>query len=87
MAITDRRAGMHMAEYPAFRRFMLRRHEDVTGLSGTGDVAWGCVFPDGKAVVRWRSEHGSTVVWDREESIEAIHGHVGKTETVWLDEE
>lgn len=70
-----------------FRRFIIRRHEDVTGLSGTGDVAWGCSFPDGTAVVRWRSEHRSTVVWENVKSVEAIHGHVGKTEIVWIDNE
>jgi hypothetical protein len=69
------------------RRFILRRHEDPTGLSGTGDVAYGCVFPDGTTVVRWLSEHRSTVVWERQESVEAIHGHVGKTEIVYLDDE
>lgn len=68
------------------RRFVLRRHEDVTGLSGVGDVAWGVWFPDGTAVVRWRGEHRSTVVWHNMASVEMIHGHVGKTEIVWIDE-
>jgi hypothetical protein len=68
------------------KRFIIRRHEDVTGLSGTGDVAEGVVFSDGSAAVRWNGEHRSTVFWEREESIVAIHGHVGKTEIVWLDE-
>lgn len=70
------------------RRFVLRRHEDVTGLSGTGDVAQGCVFDDGVAVVRWMTDWPTSVVWhDRgADAIEHIHGHGGKTEVVWLDE-
>jgi hypothetical protein len=72
---------------PDPRRFLLHRHEDVTGLSGTGLVAWGCAFPDGVAVVHWLGEHASTVVWERVASVKAIHGHVGKTEILWLDVE
>jgi hypothetical protein len=69
------------------RRFVLRRHEDVTGLSGTGDVAEGCVFSDGTAVLRWMTEWPTSVVWhDRgADAVEYIHGHGGKTEVVWLD--
>lgn len=70
------------------RRFVLRRTVDVSGISGTGDVADGVLWPDGTASVRWRGEHPSVVFWDRgRQSVEEIHGHQGRTEIVWLDDE
>ncbi len=69
------------------RNFILQRDEDVSGVSGTGTVAFGCVFPDGTTVIRWTTvPHASTVVWDDVASAEAVHGHGGKTRFVWLDE-
>lgn len=70
------------------RRFVLRRHEDETGVSGTGDVAWGVSFPDGTCVTRWCvTEIRQTCVWLSLEDVNAVHGHNGKTEFVWLDED
>ncbi|GGQ81115.1 hypothetical protein [Streptomyces flaveolus] len=70
------------------RRFVLRRHTDISGVSGTGDVADGVLWPDGTAAIRWRGEHPSTVHWDRGRvSVEHIHGHQGATEIVWLDQD
>jgi len=66
------------------RTFYLDRPTDVTGVSGTGIVAYGVVFDDGTTVIRWRGEHRSTVVWPSLEDAEAIHGHHG-TRFVWLD--
>lgn len=65
------------------RTFELIRHEDVTGISGTGVVAWGCQFPDGCAVLRWATQHSSTAVYNSIGDIEAIHGHEGRTEIRW----
>lgn len=68
------------------RTFCLNRTEDETGVSGTGIVAHGVEFPDGKVVIRWCvGEHRSTSHWDSLEAVEAIHGHHGKTRIVWLD--
>lgn len=68
------------------RRFVLRRTVDVSGVSGTGDVADGVLWPDGTASVRWRGEHPSVVFWDRGQvSVDHIHGHGGATKIVWLD--
>ncbi|MFF9088617.1 hypothetical protein ACF1BE_19735 [Streptomyces sp. NPDC014991] len=70
------------------RRFVLRRHQDISGVSGLGDVADGVLWPDGTAAVRWRGEHPSVVYWDRGRvSVEQIHGHAGATEIVWLDQD
>ncbi|GAA1977202.1 hypothetical protein [Kitasatospora viridis] len=76
---------------PTAQPFVLRRHEDVTGISGTGVVADGVLFPTAggsKAVVRWRGERGSTVIWDHLRHVHEIHGHDGRTtvELVPIDE-
>lgn len=67
------------------RRFYLQRDTDITGVSGTGRVADGVLWPDGTASVRWLGERPSIVHWDRMGDAEAIHGHGGATRTVWLD--
>lgn len=69
------------------RRFVLQRHTDVSGVSGTGTVAWGVEFPDGVVALRWISDWPTSVVFhDRGMAgIEAVHGHGGNTEIVWLD--
>lgn len=65
--------------------FVLRRLNDVTGLSGVGDVAWGVRFPDGPCVIRWCvSEVRQTAVFASLEDVKAVHGHDGKTQVVWL---
>ena len=67
------------------RRFWLVRDEDETGVSGTGVVAVGVAFPNGKAAISWKTEHTSTAVYDSMRDVEAIHGHNGLTRIVWVD--
>lgn len=70
------------------RRFVLRRTNDVTGISGTGDVADGVIWPDGTASVRWRGEHPSITFWDRGRvSIEFINGHINASTLEFHDPE
>lgn len=69
-----------------FRRLLLLRHRDPTGVSGTGVVAEGAQFSDGTAVLRWHGEHRSTAVFESGvETILAVHGHSGATEVLYLD--
>ena len=67
------------------RRFVLERDHDVSGISGTGTVAEGVQFTDGKVVIRWYGARPSTVVWESIEHAEAVHGHNGATRFVWQD--
>lgn len=70
------------------RRFVLERDADASGVSGTGRVAEGVQFSDGRCVTRWtESRVGSvqTCVWDSVADVEAVHGHGGQTRVVWLD--
>ena len=61
----------------------------MTGISGTGVVALGVEWPDGMVVLRWTSDWPTSVVFHERgmASVEAVHGHGGKTEVVWLSEE
>ena len=62
--------------------FYLNRVEDESGISGTGRVAQGFIFDNGKVAVTWLSEHPSVTVYDNFGEVSAIHGHGGKTEIV-----
>ena len=62
--------------------FYLKRTEDESGVSGTGRVAQGFVFDNGKVAVTWLSEHPSVTVYDSIGEVHAIHGHGGKTEVL-----
>ena len=69
----------------SLRRFVLDRDEDVSGVTGTGIVADGVQFPDGRIAFRWRGKKASTVSYDSIDDIIDTHGHGGKTHVVWLD--
>ena len=62
--------------------FYLKRDEDESGVSGTGRVAQGFIFDNGKVAVSWLSEHPSVTIYDSIGEVHAIHGHGGKTEVV-----
>jgi len=66
------------------KTFYLERIKDKSEVSGTGKVAWGVVFPDGVAVLRWITAGGSTAVYDSIESLEKIHGHDGMTKIIYF---
>lgn len=64
--------------------FALYRHQDVTGVSGSGTVAHGVQFADGTTVLRWLGEYASTVIWESLDAAMQVHGHDGRTRVVWL---
>jgi hypothetical protein len=68
-----------------FRRFVLFRNEDETGVSGTGIVAEGIQFSSGKCVISWLSSTPSIEVYDTVDELERVHGHGGKTRVRWVD--
>lgn len=68
-------------EMPA--TFRLVRQEDATGVSGTGHVADGVLWHDGKVTIHWRTATSSTAVYDSFADAEKIHGHGGKTRVEW----
>lgn len=66
------------------RRFQLRRGEDVSGVSGTGLVAFGVEFPDSQCVLWWPNE-GTVGIYHNREAVMRIHGHQGRTTIEFLD--
>jgi hypothetical protein len=70
-----------------FRRFVLDRNVDLTGVSGTGIVAEGVEFSDGVCCLRWLTQWPSSVChYERGlESVLAVHGHDGRTVVRFLD--
>ncbi|MEU0691413.1 hypothetical protein [Streptomyces uncialis] len=69
------------------RRFHLQRTTDITGVSGTGHVADGVLWPDGTVSIRWTGERPSVVFWASLADAEAVHGHGGATRIIWGDPE
>jgi hypothetical protein len=72
----------------AARLFWLVRDRDVTGFSGTGIVAEGVVWADGRVTIRWCVEGLPRTTTDADSiaDIERIHGHDGCTRVVFVDE-
>jgi hypothetical protein len=68
------------------RTFQLNRKQDISGVSGTGIVADGVIFPNGRVALCWRGEISSTVLYDKIEDVEKIHGHGGATEIQYIDD-
>ena len=67
------------------RRFILVRSEDVTGASGTGNVAEGTVFSSGRAVINWLKEPFAMGIYQTIEDVILVHGHEGRTQIRFID--
>ena len=80
------------------RRFELVRVDDVSGTSGTGVVAVGVAYPDGAVHMQWRNVENEDLETtsngvafkpapDGIAATEEIHGHEGRTQIRWVDQE
>ncbi len=70
------------------RRFKLYRKVDISGVSGTGYVAEGCQFHDGRCLLSWLDDtHSSLNIYKSIDDIIFVHGHQGATEVHFLDPE
>ena len=67
------------------RRFHLIRDEDLSGVSGTGIVAEGIEFDNGKVAICWTTKYHVVSVIDNIHTLEAVHGHGGLTYVKWID--
>lgn len=67
------------------RRFFLKRTEDVSGTSGTGYVAEGVEFHDGKVAMCWFGNLHSMAIYEDVATLIGIHGHDGRTTVMWED--
>lgn len=70
---------------PIGRRFFLKRTEDVSGISGTGRVAFGIQMPSGRVVIEWLTSTSSEGIYNSVEECIQIHGHEGATAIEWID--
>ena len=69
------------------RRFVLVRHEDITGNSGVGIIGEGIEWRGGTADLHWVTDYESFVHWPGGvEAILAVHGHSGATVVRFLDD-
>lgn len=71
-----------------FRRFVLRRLVDVSGLSGTGTVAEGVQFSDGRCALSWRPGVAGVVslgLYNSASDVLKVHGHDGATVIDYVD--
>ncbi len=68
------------------RRFVLVRVKDLTGVSGTGVVAEGAVFTDGRSVIRWLREPHAMGIYQSLGDVITVHGHEGGTRLHFIDE-
>lgn len=73
-------------EVPTLKKFALQRVEDETGISGTGYVAVGVMFPSGQCFMEWNTPVRSRGHYMSIADVEAIHGHGGKTRVIWVGE-
>jgi hypothetical protein len=71
---------------PEFRRYLVVRDEDVSGVSGTGVVCEVAQFSDGHAAVHWLGKWPMTTPHHEGlKTITAVHGHEGRTRLVPID--
>jgi len=59
--------------------FRLDRRRDVSGNSGTGDVAHALVIPSGKVIMWWNTEISSINIYDSITNVQDLHSHEGAT--------
>jgi hypothetical protein len=70
----------------AGRTFQLHRIVDLSGVSGTGIVADGVLWPDGMCTVHWRGNYPTDATHLSLESVIHIHGHEGHSYIRFDDE-
>ena len=62
--------------------FYLERDVDPSGISGTGRIAHGILFDDGRVAMRWMTDHRSTALYESLYDVYKIHAHGGQTRLV-----
>jgi len=67
------------------RRFKLVRAKDVSGTSGTGVVAEGVEYSNGRVSISWISQLECCGNYANVKTLLGVHGHEGATEIEWID--
>lgn len=80
-----------MSQLTTARRFVVQRNADPSGVSGTGIMLDGIVWPDGTVSTHWRDPNGegawSNVFWPNLAAAESKHCYGGHSSIVWVDDE
>lgn len=69
-----------------FARFKLVRTVDITGISGTGEIAYGVQYPDGSVDLCWL-KHGTHGYYKNIDQIWQIHCYNNNAAIMWMDGE
>jgi len=75
-------------ELPEIQVFKMIRNNDESGISGTGVVIQGVLWPDGHVDMQWMSDTPSEVRYGSWEDFKHVHidmHPVNDTEIVWYD--
>lgn len=64
--------------------FLLQRKKDVSGVSGCGNVAWGCILPDKQVCMEWQRDPYSFTIYQNIDAVETIHSHENATKIVFI---
>jgi hypothetical protein len=68
------------------RRFLVIRNQEVSDIPNSDVIAEGTVFSDGMSVIRWLREPCSMSVFNTVDDVLAVHGHEGKTQLQFVDQ-
>lgn len=66
-------------------RFVLARHQDPSGISGTGLICEGIEWTGGCVSLHWLTDWPSVATFTSMDDVLAVHGHNGATLVRWLD--
>lgn len=69
--------------------FYMKRNVDESGISGTGIVVEGCIFPSKRIICKWNSEYSSIAIHSELSKFKACHMdfHMGMNDLVIFDSE
>ena len=68
------------------RWFVLLRIADLSGVSGTGEVAEGTVFSNGLVVIQWLRKPFAMDIYQTLDDVISVHGHEGQTQLYFIDQ-
>lgn len=65
------------------RTFKLSRNKDLSGVSGTGEVAEGVEFDTGQVAICWMTKYHAIGIYENLHVLEMVHGHEGSTKVIF----
>ena len=75
---------MTQTRHARFARFTLVRDLDITGVTGTGEVAYGVRFPNGSCVLCWE-KYGTHSIYKNIDQLIEIHCYRNNAIIHWVE--